>query len=127
MCLITDLITEHLIGKYINIPNEDLDYIKLFTDEEILKAVDYLDLNDIQNCKVDWSNLKYTLLYTYLHKALSTYPCNITIDHKLICTITIYIKSITRDSTLLEMMYIISNDPKIKLFHDIMRIKFDYI
>ena len=127
MSFIKDLIIEHLIGKYINIPEEDLDYIKLFSDEEIFKAVDCLDLNNIQCCKVDWSNLKYTLLYTYLHKVLSTYPCDIMIDHKLICTITICINSDMYDSTLLEMMYIISNDPKIKPFNDLIYIKFDYI
>lgn len=131
MSFIKDLITEHLVGKYINIPEEDLDYIKLFSDEEIFKAIDCLDLNSIQCCKIDWSNLKYSLLNTYLHKVLNTYPCKIKMsyesDYTIKFTITIYIDSDMYDSTLLEMMYIISNDPKIKPFNDLMYIKFDYI
>ena len=131
MSLIKDLIAEHLIGKYINISDEDLDYIKLFSNEEIFETINRIDLKDIQCCKVDWSNLKYSLLNTYLHKVLNTYPCKIKmsyeLDYTIKFTITIYIDSDMHDSTLLEMMYIISNDPKIKPFNDLMYIKFDYI
>ena len=49
------------------------------------------------------------------------------LDYTIKFTITIYIDSDMHDSTLLEMMYIISNDPKIKPFNDLMYIKFDYI